>query len=367
MRGMLFVIGSFAITILCWGMYGPVLHWGQDGMSVSPPPLARFLPFVCVGLAYFAVGVIAPVVWLLARGESGHWTTRGTLLSLGAGALGAVGALGIILAFTFGGSPSYVMPLVFGGAPVVNAFITIYLAGRMKEIGPIFLAGLFMVVLGAVVVLATKPKDPHIQQHVEAAESAEDRADADKNVLQEAVDESRSFALQVVSIATVIVCWGAYGPTLHKGQSAMGNSRMRPLLCVGVAYFLIAVLGGESILLVWDGLQEVERWTFGGAFWSLMAGAAGAVGALGIILAFNFGGKPVYVMPLVFGGAPVVNTFFTIIARGRLGDVKAFFLAGLIVLISGAVLVLVFAPRGAPPARRDAAATKPAPAPEVNS
>ena len=34
----------------------------------------------------------------------------------------------------------------------------------------------------------------------------------------------------------------------------------------------------------------------------------GAIGALGIILAFNFGGKPVYVMPLVFGGAPVITT-----------------------------------------------------------
>ena len=51
-----------------------------------------------------------------------------------------------------------------------------------------------------------------------------------------------------------------------------------------------------------------------------MGGAAGALGALGIIMAFNFGGKPVYVMPLIFGGAPVVNTFFTITAERLVGS-----------------------------------------------
>ena len=83
--------------------------------------------------------------------------------SLAGGALGAIGALGIILAFTFGGKPIYVMPLVFGGAPVVNAFLTIYLAGRMKEIGPLFLAGLIIVILGAVVVLfcAARRRTPY--------------------------------------------------------------------------------------------------------------------------------------------------------------------------------------------------------------
>ncbi len=43
---------------------------------------------------------------------------------------GALGALGIILAINFGGNPIYVAPLVFGSAPVINSFLTIYLAGR---------------------------------------------------------------------------------------------------------------------------------------------------------------------------------------------------------------------------------------------
>ena len=82
---------------------------------------------------------------------------------------GAIGALGIVLAFTFGGRPIYVMPLVFGGAPVVNAFLTIYLARRVKEIGPLFLAALIIVILGAVMVLVFAPHRAPAAEHANAA------------------------------------------------------------------------------------------------------------------------------------------------------------------------------------------------------
>ena len=54
----------------------------------------------------------------------------------------------VIMAFAFGGAPIFVMPLVFGGAPVVNAFLTISMTGKMKKVGPVFLAGLMMVFKG---------------------------------------------------------------------------------------------------------------------------------------------------------------------------------------------------------------------------
>jgi hypothetical protein len=100
-----------------------------------------------------------------------------------------------------------------------------------------------------------------------------------------------------------------------------------------------------------------------GTFWSLAAGAAGAIGALGVILAFNFGGKPVYVMPLIFGGAPVVNTLFSAISKGMLGQLTPMFLAGLILVIAGAAMVLVFAPRSGPPKKVEPPKGKPAPPP----
>lgn len=351
MRDLLLVLGSIALTVLCWGLYGPTLHNGQADMSLVAGEYARLRPFVCVGLAYFAIGVIVPLVLLQTRGEKGAWTSRGATMSLLAGALGAVGALGIILAFTFGGRPSFVMPLVFGGAPVVNSFLTIYWAKRMKEIGPVFLAGLLMVLLGAVTVLLCKPGKPaHAAAHPAASVDAGEAAPAEPGAAA-----TGSFALQLLSIATVVSCWGAYGPVLHVGQSAMQQSRLRPLLCVGLAYFAIAVV--VPWLLLSGPLPEASQYDFSGTAWSLGAGAAGAVGALGIILAFNFGGRPVYVMPLVFGGAPVVNTLATIVARGRLSEIPPLtlggFFAGLILVIAGAALVLVFAPKGPPP-KRDA-------------
>ena len=115
-------------------------------------------PLICVGLAYFAIAVVVPVVLLVTRGEAGDWTARGIVWSLAGGAAGAIGALGIILAFNFGGKPAYVMPLVFGCAPVVNAFITMYWAGTWNEMRPAFLAGLILVGMGAMMVLYFAPK-----------------------------------------------------------------------------------------------------------------------------------------------------------------------------------------------------------------
>ena len=244
MRGLIFIILSFGITILAWGLYGPFLHVGQAAMSETDA-MARLRPFVCVGIAYFAIGVVVPIVLLYTKGEKGSWTSRGTIMSLFAGALGAIGALGIILSFEFGGRPSFVMPLVFGGAPVVNAFLTIYWAKRVKEIGPIFLAGLIMVLIGASIVLVFRPAPPkhdhEIAQNKEVIEAdssneeesanSEDQTSGKESVKKRSIVGSMFFLL--LSIATTIICWGAYGPVLHNGQAAMQNSRLRPLLCVG--------------------------------------------------------------------------------------------------------------------------------------
>ena len=156
-----------------------------------------------------------------------------------------------------------------------------------------------------------------------------------------------------LSVALTAVCWGAYGPVLHKGQAKMGGSRLRPFLCVGLAYFVIAVVGPMFML---SSFPEPGGWSPDGNWlgipWSLGAGAAGAVGALGIIYAFNSGGKPLFIMPLVFGFAPVVNTFTTIFTDNLFGRVSNMFFASLAMVIVGAVMVLVFAPRGKPPAKQ---------------
>jgi len=131
----------------------------------------------------------------------------------------------------------------------------------------------------------------------------------------------------------------------------MQGSRMRPLICVGLAYLVVAVVLTTGIIHALYGSTHWELMTVSGSIWSFAGGAAGALGALGIILAFTFGGKPVYVMPLVFGIAPVVNTLVSIgpgVASGKIQTPDPFFYAGLIVVIAGAATVLIFAPKGGP-------------------
>ena len=159
-------------------------------------------------------------------------------------------------------------------------------------------------------------------------------------------------------IFLTVLCWGAYGSVLHKGQHLLNENRLKPLICVGAAYFIIAIIV-PTVILVSQGKFGGD-WTFSGISWSLAAGAAGALGALGIILALTAGGKPTYVMPLVFGCAPIVNVVVSMWFAGiPWKNVSPFFISGLILVSAGAVMVLVFKPSPAKkPGPGKAAVTK---------
>ena len=75
------------------------------------------------------------------------------------------------------------------------------------------------------------------------------------------------------------------------------------------------------------------------------AGALGALGAVCIIYSFRFGGIPLYVMPLVFGGAPIVNVLFTMVLHPPKTSPSPLFYLGVLMAAGGAGLVLYFRPR----------------------
>lgn len=318
MKNSVLVLLSIGLTMISWGAYGPLVNAGGRAMGGS-----HLLPFIFVGVAYFLVAVLAAWALLMWLGEPGNWTASGIFWSFIAGVVTAVGALGVILALTNKGSPIYVMPLIFGGAPVVNTLVAMVMSKSHRDAGPLFYAGLILVIAGAAAVLIFNP--------------------AGKSVTQITLVE----LMGVLSfVALTAVCWGSYGPLLHKGQMLMHNSRMRPFICVGLAYCVVAVL--VPLFLRTLLMSDHGELTFTGAMWSTGAGVAGALGSLGVILAFTFGGRPVYVMPLVFGGAPVINTFISIATAKELKEISPFFYAGLIVVVAGAVSVLVFAPKAMP-------------------
>ena len=388
MRNFTFLV-FVILTFCCWGVYGPVLHLGQEALGDGPKQLSSLRPFICVGIAYFLIAVVYPLFVLQTKGESGSWSAGGIIWSFIAGLVGAIGALGIILAFKFGGKPVYVMPLVFGLAPVVNTFVTMTMAGTFKQAKPIFFVGIVLAALGAAGVLRFKPAKPKVAQpektaamQIEMADSitpvslqvdSEDKADTDdadsavvtteteakpsndeptENAAEVAKDDTSkknepNLFLAACCIGLTALCWGAYGPVLHSGQAKMQGSRLRPFLCVGLAYFAIAVI--VPIMLT-GTFEEPGSWnSIPGIGWSLLAGATGAIGALGIIYAFNFGGKPIFIMPLVFGIAPVVNTLTETFSKNLISEVTPMFLGSLAMVICGATIVLVFAPRGHKP------------------
>jgi hypothetical protein len=75
-----------------------------------------------------------------------------------------------------------------------------------------------------------------------------------------------------------------------------------------------------------------------------VAGALGAIGAACIIYAFRAGGLPLYVMPLVFGGAPIVNVFLSMVIHPPKNPVNPMLYVGLLLVSAGAAMTLYFRP-----------------------
>ncbi len=70
---------------------------------------------------------------------------------------GAVGAVCIIYAFGAGGLPTYVMPLVFAGAPVVNVVVSMAMHPPKTAPNPLLYVGFLLASFGAGMVLYFKP------------------------------------------------------------------------------------------------------------------------------------------------------------------------------------------------------------------
>src|SRR6186713_2350269 len=145
---LIFVVGA----VLSWGAYGAMLHMGQQQLG---SPLKALL---CVGVAYGLIGILLPMVMLGQQGELTNFNSTGLVTATVAGALGAIGAACIIWAFRNGGLPVYVMPLVFGGAPVVNVILTMVLHPPKSAINPFLYLGFLLASIGAAMVLYFRPQ-----------------------------------------------------------------------------------------------------------------------------------------------------------------------------------------------------------------
>ena len=141
-------------------------------------------------------------------------------------------------------------------------------------------------------------------------------------------------------VGGAVISWGVYGAMLARGQMQLGNP-LKALLCVGLAYFLVGVLVPLAGLSAQGGLSGFNG---AGTISATIGGVLGALGAICIIWAFKSGGLPIYVMPLVFGGAPIVNVVYTMLMQPPKVAPEPMWYVGLVLASAGAGMVLYFRP-----------------------
>lgn len=162
------------MTVASWGVYGIFLHKGQ--MQMGDPENGRYKAFLFVGVAYFLTAVVAPLVVLVMNGSDWNFPSGGVWWSLFAGIVGAIGAFCVLLAFGAAPKPTVryvpvVMSIIFAGAPIVNAVVSVTLAKDWAHVKPAFLLGILLAAAGGFLVTIYKPAgDPPSQ--VEQAEPA---------------------------------------------------------------------------------------------------------------------------------------------------------------------------------------------------
>jgi len=126
-----------ALAGLAWGTYVPIIFYG--GSELGGKPASRLLAILCVGVAYFLIGVVFPLIYLYRTPAAAqpNWTSANGLTFAGlAGAAGAIGAICVIFATksaieaakASGRPPAtyklYIAPLIFGLAPVINTLLS---------------------------------------------------------------------------------------------------------------------------------------------------------------------------------------------------------------------------------------------------
>ena len=167
-------------TVACWGLYGIALHGGAVGMGDKEN--GRYKAFLLVGLMYFLIAVVAPLIMLIVKGADLNffkYPQKGLAWASIAGILGAIGAFGVLLAFGAGGKPAVVMAIVFAGAPVLNAIVAISMhppKGGVASIRWEFFLGIALAAVGGFLVTKFKPEDapkPPTKPVAEAQQPAE--------------------------------------------------------------------------------------------------------------------------------------------------------------------------------------------------
>lgn len=300
----------------CWGVYGPIL-----GKSTGQLGGSRALAMFFIGSGYAILGVI--LGWILLKAkvvpDRGNWNREGFLKGSFAGALGVAGNFSLVMALMLYHRPEVVMPLVFGGVQLGNTVFTCLDLKKWPKKG--FVVGVILLVIGVAVALSFRPAGGH-------------------------GDETQPINWWFLFwVAGVWLTWGKYGVAVHGSIMAFGRSGIRSMISISLAYVVLAMGGGLLVYAL--GVEPEAQFTSEGSSFGLLAGLITTAGAWGIVFGNRYvKGGPSVVMPLVFAGAPVVNSFFVVAWDKSLtwAGVNPLFWAGLAIVAFGGYLVLTNKP-----------------------
>lgn len=132
--------GYVIIAGLAWGCYVPVIFYGGQELTIRPGTIGgRLASILCVGVAYFVLAVLIPIVLMALRDDAKpDWRTNGLIFSGLAGVAGAIGAISVIFASKAavdqakldGIDPAtfriYIAPLIFSLAPMINTLLSLF-------------------------------------------------------------------------------------------------------------------------------------------------------------------------------------------------------------------------------------------------
>lgn len=131
--------GYVILAGLAWGTYVPIIFYGGTELTTKPGTIGgRLASILCVGVAYFVLAVVIPVVLMGLRDDAKpDWKTNGLIFSGLAGVAGAIGAICVIFASKAavdaakleGVNPAtyriYIAPLIFALAPMINTILSL--------------------------------------------------------------------------------------------------------------------------------------------------------------------------------------------------------------------------------------------------
>ncbi|MGL6095346.1 MAG: hypothetical protein ACRC7O_06050 [Fimbriiglobus sp.] len=131
--------GYVILAGLSWGTYVPIIFYGGTELTTKPGTVGgRLASILCVGVAYFVMAVLVPLVLMSTREDAKpEWKMNGLVFSGLAGIAGAVGAICVIFASKAavdaakleGVNPAtyriYIAPLIFCLAPMINTVLSL--------------------------------------------------------------------------------------------------------------------------------------------------------------------------------------------------------------------------------------------------